>query len=276
MEFEPNQPIVERHIRRLLGLEDTQAKVILKQYVEAFKQLKAKLLATPTNTFTEARLESTLKQISVFIEALNKNISDEINQSSLFSFEQGVEDSVSEINKFEKQYTGSTFTVPLDPILNSVDKRTYLVNQFKTSMFSYNQEARSDIQQVLTQGLIQGKTFTQVVNDIGRTFEGSTWKANRIVRTEMHNIYNISKMDGMEKIKEKHLPDLKKMLVHAMDNRTAKDSKVLAAQNPIVDIDKPFVFTYQGEKRVFMNPPDRPNDRAIMIPVRESYIENSD
>ena len=90
----------------------------------------------------------------------------------------------------------------------------------------------------------------------------------------MHNIYNVSKMDGMGSIKKKFIPDLKKMLVHPMDNRTAQDSKALAKKNPIVDIDKPFKFVYNGETRVFSHPPDRPNDRAILIPARDKYLES--
>jgi len=272
--FNPNQSIIERHARSLLGLEDTQARVILAQYAEAFKQVKSRLLMVSDNTFTEARLKVTLEQLSLFIDALNRNLKNDINQSSFFSFEQGIEDSVSEINKFERDFTGITGIVPLDAIFKATKKRTYLVNQFQGSIISYNESLRSNIQQELTQALIQGKSYTQVILGVENAMKSSMWKAQRIVRTEMHNIYNVSKMDGMTKIKDKHIPDLKKMLIHPMDNRTAQDSKDLAEENPIVEISKPFKFKYNGEIRIFMNPPDRPNDRAILIPVRDKYLES--
>ena len=67
--------------------------------------------------------------------------------------------------------------------------------------------------------------------------------------------------------------------MHPIDNRTGDDSVQLASQNPVVDNDEPFRFTFRRatkngiveEKRVFMFPPDRPNDRAILVPFRESW-----
>ena len=41
-----------------------------------------------------------------------------------------------------------------------------------------------------------------------------------------------------DNIKETTIPDLKKTLIHPMDNRTSADSKELAAQNPVIDTDK--------------------------------------
>jgi hypothetical protein len=60
-------------------------------------------------------------------------------------------------------------------------------------------------------------------------------------------------------------------MVHPMDERTGQDSKELASRNPVIDIDKPFKQNYNGKELVFMAPPNRPNDRAILIPFRASY-----
>ena len=87
-------------------------------------------------------------------------------------------------------------------------------------------------------------------------------------------------MKGMDKIKDDVLPDLKKALMHPIDSRTGQDSKQLAKENPVVDIDEPFVFTFVRrnkdgsvveDRREFMFPPDRPNDRAILVPFREEW-----
>ena len=56
-----------------------------------------------------------------------------------------------------------------------------------------------------------------------------------------------------------------------MDKRTGEDSKILARNNPIVPIDEPFVENSTGKELVYMHPPNRPNDRAIMIPYRDSW-----
>jgi len=84
----------------------------------------------------------------------------------------------------------------------------------------------------------------------------------------------------MKEIKKEFIPDLKKTLVHPMDHRTAADSKQAAAKNLIVNVDKEFSYTYvrtlkdgtiRREERTFMIPPDRPNDRSIVVPYRDDW-----
>lgn len=67
------------------------------------------------------------------------------------------------------------------------------------------------------------------------------------------------------------IPDLKKTLFHPMDNRTGKDSKRLSQNNPIVPINEPFIEYSTGKKLEYMAPPNRPNDRAILIPYRDEW-----
>jgi hypothetical protein len=138
---------------------------------------------------------------------------------------------------------------------------------------SYNDGLRASFQSALTQSLIQQKSWSQAVYDLESVFDAEEWKLARIVRTELHGIYNVSKMRGFGTIKEDYIPDLKKTLYHPMDSRTGQDSIQLAKENLIVDIDKPFVFNYKGKTRVFMTPPDRPHDRAILIPYRPKFDE---
>jgi len=272
MDFNPNQQLIQRHAKRLTGLEDMQARIMLAKYRVAFQELKNRLLSAGDNTFTEARLKSTISQVEISIKLLEKELSKTISESSSYCYEQAVEDSVTEINKFEKDFAGVSSTIPIDVILDSTEENNLLINNFASSIMAYNSDLRANIQNSLTQSLIQNKTYSQSVDDIDSILNTDLWKAHRIVRTEMHSIYNISKIDGMLSIRDKYIPDLKKMLIHPMDNRTAQDSKELAKQNPIVDIEKPFVQVYNGKKYVFMAPPNRPNDRAILIPFREKYI----
>ena len=74
---------------------------------------------------------------------------------------------------------------------------------------------------------------------------------------------------------KQHFPDMMKRLFHHMDKRTADDSKQLAELDPAVPLNKPFVFKYKRglktEVRRFMVPPDRPNDRATLIPFRKQW-----
>jgi hypothetical protein len=159
--------------------------------------------------------------------------------------------------------------------LAATDPNAFLLNKYQASLDAYGADLRSQITSNIVQSMVmrdtQDRTVARLVSDTNRFFLGEEWKLNRIVRTEMANVYNFSKMQGMGEVKSNTIPDLKKTLMHPMDKRTGDDSKELARINPVVDIDEPFVFEWRGQKRVFQFPPDRPNDRSILVPYREVW-----
>ena len=274
--------VLERHVDRLEGLELSQARKVLKQYKIARERLKAQLLMTPDNTFTEAKLKNALVQIEAGILALNAQVKPELYSGFEYLTDQGIEDSAREVNAMEKHFNGVSSVLPVDAIIESVDPVNMLFNNYETSVMTYSQNLRGRFQHQLTQSLLQNKTWSQAVWDMEAVFNEEEWKLARIVRTELHNIYNVSKSNGFLQIRQDYLPDLQKTLYHPIDSRTGEDSKQAAFQNLIVNIDEPFEYTYTRrradgssvkEKRTFMAPPDRPNDRAILIPYRKSYGE---
>ena len=146
---------------------------------------------------------------------------------------------------------------------------------------------------------------------IANFFEGEAWRLRRIVRTEMHGVYSRAKLNGFSTISKEHAPGLLKALYHPLDHRTANDSQLLImaaakaekqddptdpvnVQHPklgileqarvIAKMEDDFFYTYQeaydegklGKKiqRIYKAPPDRPNDRAILIPYHESWTES--
>lgn len=263
--------IMQRSAERVVSMEEREARKILKAYREARQAMKNRLLTTPDNTFTETVLESRLVQVEQGISILESRLNDTI----YFGFEalsdQGIEDSVSEVRKMERQFIGAVSRIDLDTILDSTERRNYLFNQYESSIKSYNNSMRNGFRNIMTQGLIQNKSWSQIVGDIDNAFSLNEYKIARIVRTELHTIYNISKMDGFGEVQKKYIPDLKKAIFHPMDKRTGDDSKQAAKQIDAIPIDKPFEYKYNGKTVTFMAPPDRPNDRGILMPWRESY-----
>ena len=67
------------------------------------------------------------------------------------------------------------------------------------------------------------------------------------------------------------MPNLKKALIHPQDHRTADDSLKLAKINPVINLNESFKYKWEGKVREFFAPPDRPNDRAVLVPVRLSW-----
>jgi hypothetical protein len=267
--------IVERHTRRVAGMEEAQARHVLRLYVLARKNLRERLNQVEAGTFTEAQLKVTLVQIEAAIRELNRQLGTELRMGIQMSKEQSIEDLIKEINVFEKEFNGIKQDIPFDRILFSLDSENLLFNRYEASMEAYNEQLRSEMQRILTQAVIERLDYRQAVNRIHDKMQADEWKAHRIVRTELHNIYNTSKMSGMREIRDEYLPDMKKTLIHPMDERTGNDSMVLARLNPIVDIDEPFTYTFNTGKqtitRTFQAPPDRPNDRAILVPYRPSW-----
>ena len=278
------EDIVLGTIDRVDGLSETQQRKLLKRFRKVRQELTDRLLTVPEGTFTEQQLNVTLVQINAAIAAIKQDLKSGLVDSAEILGIQGVKDLIREVERFSKKFEGSVQPLNIDPIVVAEDSQNFLINKYDASIDAYSEGLRAQITQNIVNSLAvrdtSQRTVGRLVSDIGRFFVGEEWKLDRIVRTEMSNIYNFSKINGMSEIKEEFVPDLKKALLHPMDNRTGDDSKQLARKNPVVDIDKPFVFTFKRrlkdgtvkeERREFMFPPDRPNDRAILISYRDEW-----
>lgn len=261
--------ILERNSNRIEGMEMNEARKLMKEFRRARDEIKAKLLFTPDNTFTEAKLKNALVQIEDGLRILKQKRKSLIQQSFSFFTEQGVEDGVREVNTFEKHFAGVRAPLPIDAIIDSTKPENLLFNNYESSLDNYSAGLRQKFQTALTQALLQNKSWSQAVYDLDGVED--EWILARLVRTELHGIYGMSKVNSFSTIQEEYLPDLKKTLYHPMDSRTGDDSKEAAAAKLIVDVDEPFRYEYNGKLRIFMSPPDRPNDRSIVIPYRSAW-----
>jgi len=276
--------IVQAHISRVEKLEEEQQRKLLKVFKRVRQDLTDRLLTIPEGTFTEQQLSLTLVQIVAAIETIKQDLQTGMVDASEILGQRGIRDAIAELERFQSKFEGSVTPFPLDPILIATEAQNFLINKFDASLSAYSAQLRSDITSRIVSSLAARdttqRTVSRLTSDIGRFFLGEEFKLNRIVRTELHNIYNFSKLKGLQSTKQAIIPDLKKSLMHPIDNRTGEDSKQLAAQNPVVDLEKPFVFTFRRtlksgqvktERREFMFPPDRPNDRAILVPFRKEW-----
>lgn len=263
--------ILERNAGKIEGMELNSARKLLKQYKKAGEALKLELLNSPDNSFTEAKLKNTLFQVERTIRELEVNSKPHLKTFFDDMSDFGVEDSAKEVNALEKHFNGISNAIDIDSVIESTDPDTFLFNNFESSVSTYNQTLRNGFQRSLTDSLIQQKPWSQAVFDMGQIFDLNDYILARIVRTELHGIYSGAKFKGFLSVKDQYLPDLKKTLFHPMDSRTGKDSIEANRLHLIVDMDKPFRYSYGGKTREFMYPPDRTNDRSILIPYRESW-----
>lgn len=279
LENEKVQSIAENHVKQVRALEEKEARRVLKLYEQSRQNLRDRLDALPGGTFTAQQTRGTLLQVELAIREMNRILADEMSTAAEDIAGVGIDHLVVELNRFNKEFSGAVVPINLDAAVVASDTSNFLFNRYQTSLEAYGQDLRSTIATEITNAAIEEVPFGQITRNLSRFFLGEQWKLERIVRTELHNVYNIGKINGMKDLVEDQIPDLMKALYHPMDSRTADDSKQAAVQNPIVPIDEPFRYTYTRqtksgpvrEERVFMAPPDRPNDRSILIPYREAW-----
>lgn len=267
--------LVQSNIEMVDGLEEQQQKKILNIFRKTRRELQDRLLTIPEGTFTEQQMRVTLVQVEAAIRAITRDLKTGMVDSGEIMANTGISHLVKEIEKMSKHFEGSITPINMNAILIATDPNTFLLNKYQASLDAYGADLRSQITSNIVQSLAmrdtQDRTVSRLVSDTNKFFLGEEWKLNRIVRTEMANVYNFSKMQGMGNVQANTIPDLKKALMHPMDSRTGDDSKKLANENPVVDINEPFRFKWKGQVRVFQFPPDRPNDRSILVPYREEW-----
>jgi hypothetical protein len=176
-----------------------------------------------------------------------------------------------EMKEFDGKFTGAVTPINLNAALVAHDTSQFLVTKYQTNLDKYGRDLMSQISNGLFAASIGEISYDQVVGRIGSFFSAEEWKLHRIVRTELHNIYNVGKLNGMKEIVDDTIPDLKKTLIHPMDQRTGADSKYAATLGLVAKVNEPFEYAWDGELRTYMHPPDRPNDRSVMVPYREQW-----
>ena len=267
--------LVQRSIEEVDALETKEQKKLLRTFRNVRQELQDRLLVIPEGTFTEQQLNITLVQVQAGIEAIKRDLKGQLNDSAEVLSTKGVQDLIKQITRMSKKFEGVEQPLNFNAIVAAQTTQRFLLNKYESSVEAYGESLRSQIVSNITQSMVTrdntDRTVARLRSDIGKFFLGEEWKLNRIARTELHNIYNVSKLQGMQDTKEQDIPDLMKAMMHPMDNRTGEDSKQLAEQNPIVPLDEPFVQKYRGKTFRFMGPPSRPNDRAVLVPYRKEW-----
>jgi hypothetical protein len=274
MDFHDNpevQDLSQFHIEKAMKLEEHEAKKLLKKYREVRQELRDRLDTLPRETFSAQHVRSVLLQVNMAIDAMTERLKASMGESAPVVAESGIDDLVTELNKFNKKFTGSTVPIKVDAAAAAMDTSNFLFEKYDSSWESFGSTFKSRVADVVTNSLIEQTTVSEIVQRLGKGFAGYEWELHRIARTELHNIYNVGKLRTMDDLAEGSIPDLYKTLMHPMDSRTGDDSKKAAKLDLIVPVDEPFVYEWNGQTRRFMAPPDRPNDRAILVPYREAW-----
>lgn len=268
--------MAEDHVATIISLEESQARRILRSYSKIRHELRDRLDSIPKGTYTAQKMRATLVQLELAIQSMGKGLKTDMKDGASEVAQAGVDDLIKELKKWNKNFTGAIQPINLKAVEVAADTSKFLFNRYDASMDAYNELLRSRMAQSLTESVIAQDNLSDVTDRLGKIFHAEEWKLLQIARTELHGVYNLGKLNGMKDLWNEGkgtIPDLKKTLFHKMDKRTGEDSKRLNENNPIINVDEPFIESSLGYKKEYMAPPNRPNDRAIMIPYRDSWAK---
>ena len=151
---------------------------------------------------------------------------------------------------------GFAFATPDQLALDYLEDRTIILSD-KT-----NDRLTGDLKFQLLEGMRNAESIDEIKRRLDTVFEGNTVNTERIARTEVLNAQNAGRQEAYERSDVVHY----KQWRAAMNNaRTAADSKRLHGQ--VQEVCNPFVDPLNGDS--FMHPPNRPNCRCTIIPLRK-------
>lgn len=264
--------LVETHIKQVLKLEGSEADSVMIGYQQARRELVDRISRYPRGTFTRQHLQGVLAQVNSAIEAMNHHLAGETFKSSYRAALLGAEGSLKEIRRFQDRFTGAVTPINLNAAIVATDTANLLVERYRTNLAAYGNDLYTQISNGLFSAAIGATSYDEVIGRVSQFFVGEEWKLHRIVRTELHHVFNVGKMNSMMELRDSDtLPGMKKALVHPLDGRTGPDSKYAASLNLVAEIDEPFEYTWNGNHRSYMVPPDRPNDRSILVPYEPAW-----
>ena len=139
-----------------------------------------------------------------------------------------------------------------------------LLEYYQASRLRYGTSAIAGIRSAMASASLSGETVSQTFEKIAKVFRMPQWRAERIVRTEQSFATHRRQVEDMRDVYGEDVVEWRKQLIAVVpsDGRTGLDSLFVHGQTR--KIDEPF---RDNQGRVYMHPPNRPNDRETLVMV---------
>lgn len=234
-----------------------------------------------TDSFTATQLRATLAQVRDVLRTLKPDLKTTITDAAKGTAEQAVSGTVEYLRAAEQRFRGVSAPLALREaeMLDRVAKGTEasVLRRLMTDpqdpasqgiLDRYGENVVGAFEEQLQLRFLARKPWAEVRDALVQEspfLQGKPahW-AERIVRTEVMGANNRA---GWESIREasREFDDMVKVLSATFDNRTAADSYAVHGQ--IRRPSEAFASWYG----LFQHPPDRPNDRGVVVPHRLSW-----
>lgn len=272
----------------------------------ADSDLKAKLLklAGKGGPFTVAQAVVYRQHIAVatgYVQGRVRGLTDELATAAISP---SIANTVDTLRNLEAAFAGIA-TAPLQ--LEQAARLAGLNTRVKSSLLArhaasadrYGTAMTMQFETVIGQGLLQGKTQHQMINELcgmrgprgprvslaarenadgtvtrlkeadipEGLFARKRYWAERIVRTEVAYASNAANLASIMDARAE-MPDMGKKIMATFDPRTAMDSVAVHGQ-----VRPPDGLFQDGKGRQYQHPPARPHDRETIIPWRQRWPE---
>lgn len=274
--------VIDLHRRQLAGLVELRGVGGLREiYRRSAEELQEKLARLARigrgSVFTAHHQRLVMAQVSMGVRQFEGRLKGHLEEGGEVGAKLAPEHVVEAANALHSGFGSPTPIVQADQaaVFQGLHRGVAptLLDRFEKSTQLYGPPVVAKIRDELSLAVVQKEPMDAAIDRVAGTsgvFQGQRWRAERIVRTEMSWAYGVAKQAGMEELRDRHVPKLKKRLVATHDDRTGEDSIELDGQT--VDVDKPFVWHVRNSKGavvktvLYMQPPNRPGDREIVIP----------
>lgn len=274
--------IQRAQLDRLSASQMRQTLAILREARREIEERLALGAAGADATFTRERMRQTLAQLRVAIADLERRLGDEIRRQGAESYKLAIAHFWRQMSTFGGNVGRFDAPRPADFGTPRYLDDTLLLLQHDASIQAYGAGLVQRIQQRLVTLAAAQAPWTTMVRDIAgiggildEDIRGGQFRetklqsrAERIVRTELIRAYNAGHYAQLVEV-DRGDPDggWLKQLVATFDRRTGDDSVFVHGQ-----VRKPEQPFRDNRGREYMYPPNRPNDREVMIVTRREYI----
>jgi hypothetical protein len=270
----------------LLNAQEDLEERLAQRFATQFARQKTTAEEQQEDTFTNAQMEVTMEQLLHVTKHLVKHLKGHFRKRAMRAARKAGPATLEYLEAAEKKFTGITQQLAIDEAMMLdaavAGQDATIMRRLMTThpdgkgggiLQRYGFEVVNKFERELRVGVITRKPFAKVMDSLieESPFLKShprTW-AERIVRTETLGAYNRGAHQAMRKANDV-LGDMVRILVATFDNRTGADSYNVHGE--IRRMTEPFEYVnYLGEHEMFMMPPNRPNDREVIVAHRLSW-----
>lgn len=259
-------------------------------YDRMLEDVTRRLGATPAGTFTHQQLSGLLAQIKLGLARVQRPLSDAVEESASKVGIHAARTLLEDTAKLEHHFSGAVISLPLletARLRGLVDGQvSSLMRVHATSMARFGTQLVGRMEEELGVSLSTGESHAQAIDRVMNVGELQWYRAERIVRTEMSFAAGRSARMAADEQAEELDGDLwSRWTEHVsdegmpLDDRVGVDSEAMHGQ--VAPPGQPFTqppTTRQGEPvgdslvgQEWTSPPNRPNDRAVLVPWRASW-----